>query len=293
MARIQYETHKFKQSTLATIAQANSIITEYHQQDLTLTLRQLYYQLVARGLLDNKQKEYKRLSAVLVKARRAGLVDWNAIVDRTRATYSRTRWDNPAQILVAAVDSYHEDWWTQQPYRVEVWIEKDALAGVIAQPCHDYDAPYFPCRGYASDSEMWVSAQRLLRHQKAGQMPIILHMGDHDPSGIDMTRDIEERLWMFGVKADVKRIALNMDQVRQYNPPPNPAKVSDSRYATYVRHYGHQSWELDALDPATLRTLIEQEISSYVEGDRWVDAKEHEESNRDLIRQAAIDIQEE
>ena len=163
----------------------------------------------------------------------AGLIDWQAIVDRTRNLRSNGHWKDPAHIIHSAAQSFAMDKWSDQPYRPEVWIEKDALVGILEAACEPLDVPFFSCRGYTSISEMWVAAQRLLGYQDDKQKPVIFHLGDHDPSGIDMSRDIEERLSLFGVMVEFHRIALNMDQVKQYRPPPNPAKATDARFADY------------------------------------------------------------
>jgi len=155
----------------------------------------------------------------------------------------------------ACARQFRIDKWATQPRRIEVWIEKDALVGVIEGVCTELDVPYFSCRGYTSQSEMWVGAQRLAAHwRKAKQNPLILHFGDHDPSGIDMTRDIQARLQEFsfgtaGHPLELRRLALNMDQVELYGPPPNPAKLTDSRCEAYMEEHGNESWELDALEP--------------------------------------------
>ena len=162
------------------------------------------------------------------------------------------------------VGSYHLDLWEDQEYRPEVWIEKEALIGVFEGVCQEYDVPYFACRGYCSQSEMWAAGQRLLSYKRKNMEPVILHFGDHDPSGIDMTRDIRDRLQLFvGMKVKVERIALTMEQVRRHNPPPNPAKLTDVRANDYIRAYGHQSWELDALDPPTLVQLVRTNVLLY------------------------------
>ena len=161
--------------------------------------------------------------------RLAGLIDWNRIVDRTRNLEGNSHWGNPGEIMRSAAHSFRLDKWANQPYRVECWIEKDALRGVIAGVCNELDIPHFSCRGYTSISEMWVAARRLQHWIARGQTPVILHLGDHDPSGVDMTRDIFDRLQTFMGGAEVKRLALNWDQVEMYNPPPNPAKLTDSR----------------------------------------------------------------
>lgn len=185
----------------------------------------------------------------------------------------------------AVAAQYRTDRWANQPHPVEVWIEKDALVGVIAGVCERNDVDYFSCRGYTSISEVWGAAQRLIRKTERGQKPVIVHLGDHDPSGIDMTRDIRDRLELFGADVQIIRIALNYDQVEQYNPPPNPAKLTDSRAKGYIRTHGRSSWELDALDPATLDALIQAEIDQWRDDDQWAaDTAAMEQERRVLTR---------
>lgn len=289
MPLIRYiETH-FAPATKTIIETANSIIEEYQEKGFDLTLRQLYYQFVARGLLPNKQREYNRLGNIINDARMAGWVDWDAIVDRTRNLEQNSHWQSPEEIIAACARQFMIDKWAKQPNRVEVWIEKDALKGVIAGVCRRLDVPYFSCRGYTSSSEMWRAAYyRLAKHIEEGQTPFILHLGDHDPSGVDMTRDITERLALFsGHPVEVKRLALTINQVEELNPPPNPAKLSDSRATQYIRLHGDQSWELDALEPTYLERLIEQHILRLRDDGYWQDALEEEQEMKERLQSLA------
>jgi len=170
---------------------------------------------------------------------------------------------------------------------VEVWIEKDALVGVFERVSQELDIGLFSCRGYTSQSEMWVAAQRLRRYEQAGQEVVILHFGDHDPSGLDMTRDITDRLALFGANLDVRRLALTMDQVREYNPPPNPAKETDSRFTAYIQEYGDESWELDALPPDVLADLVRAEVDTLKDLDRWNAATSLEKSHKQTLAAVA------
>lgn len=285
MPIIKYEEKNFTRQTLETITNANNIIAEYQAQGFSLTVRQLYYQFVARGLIDNTDRDYKRIGSIISDARRAGLIDWDAIEDRTRFIRRLSSWDNPQDILESTRSSYHRDLWATQGVRFEVWIEKDALVGVIEAVCQENDVPFFSCRGYVSDSEMWRAAMRLRRYARNGQKVIVLHLGDHDPSGIDMTRDIEARLHLFSGYADieVRRIALTMEQIEEQNPPPNPAKMTDSRYSGYVSIYGDESWELDALEPQFISNLIRGEIEMERDQDLWDKAIEEQEQERSQI----------
>jgi hypothetical protein len=282
--KIRYQSFNFRETTLAMIKQANEIIEEYAAQGFDLTLRQLYYQFVSRGLLENKQEEYKRLGSVVNDGRMAGMIDWERITDRTRNLQSVSHWDRPQEILETCAEQFRIDKWARQKFRPEVWIEKEALAGVFEGVCRELDVSYFCCRGYTSQSEMWGAGMRLKGYAQAGQRPVILHFGDHDPSGIDMTRDIKERLRIFsGLPVKVDRLALNMDQVEEHNPPPNPAKMTDTRATVYVETYGESSWELDALDPTTLAGIVRQAVEGVQEPDQWQEDCEREEECRRLL----------
>lgn len=278
----------FRQSTLLIIAQANQIIQEYQDEGFTLTVRQLYYQFVARDILPNKQSNYQRLASIIDDGRKAGLIDWDAIEDRTRYLRSYAKYRDPQHAIEQI--SYAENLWRDQPCYVECWIEKDALLGVIERICGEYRVPYLACRGYASSSELYLAGKRHRAQARTGKRTIVLHLGDHDPSGLDMTRVNDDSVNTFGRlggTCEVRRVALNMDQVREHNPPPNPAKESDSRFADYQAQYGDDSWELDALNPATIEQLIRDELEQLVDRDRFDAALEHEASNSARIDKVA------
>jgi hypothetical protein len=287
MPVIPYIDKTFIRTSLAIIDTARQICADYQRQGFDLTLRQLYYQFVARGYLANKDTEYKRLGNIINDARLAGLLDWDYIVDRTRNLRGLAHWETPSSVIDSAAYGYRTDRWANQSNRVEVWIEKDALVGVIANACNRLDVPFFSCRGYTSQSELWGAGQRLARYGRLGQDPIVIHLGDHDPSGVDMTRDIGDRLALFGAEVEVRRIALNMDQVDQYQPPPNPAKLTDARANGYISRYGNQSWELDALDPTTLDALITATIDDYRDPGQWDTDTAAMDADRDLLTHAA------
>ena len=267
--REQFIDKRFHSGSQIVIARANTIIDEYSSQGFNLTLRQLYYQFVARDYIPNTAQSYKRLGSILSDARMAGLVDWSAIEDRTRALEETSGWNNPEAIVEETADAYQRRLWDNQPCRVEVWIEKEALAGILAVACGPRRLPYFSCRGNVSQSEQYTAGKRLEAYADRGKGVHVIHLGDHDPSGIDMTRDNRDRLNTFSrhVGVEVHRIALNMDQVEEFSPPPNRAKVTDSRYAGYVDQFGEESWELDAMEPAYL-SIIQAKAEDYRRGTR-------------------------
>lgn len=267
-----YVNKRFTAKNMEVVNQANEIIADYRAQGFTLTLRQLYYQFVARALIGNSIQSYKRLGQIVNDARMAGHIDWEAIEDRTRNVRRVPMWDDPEDILSACAQQFRVRRWRDQPCHVEVWIEKDALVGVIEPVCNEFFVPYFACRGYTSQSEQWRAGRRLGKAYQAGKRVVVLHLGDHDPSGLDMTRDNEDRLALFAGSADVvevRRLALNMDQVRRYNPPPNPAKESDARCGAYKKRFGDKSWELDALDPPVIDRLIRDQLTELIDQEQW------------------------
>lgn len=274
--KIKYVPKKFRADSLTMIDRVNSVITEYNAKGYDLTLRQVYYQLVAADLISNSERSYKNLGSLINDGRLAGLIDWNAIIDRTRSLKGLRADEDPEDAIKKATKIYRLDKWKNQPYHVEVWVEKDALSGVIGQICNDLDVDYFSCRGYTSQSEMWRAARRLKYYEQNGKETVILHLGDHDPSGIDMSRDIIERLQLFGADPQFNRLALNMDQINMYSPPPNPAKLSDSRARSYIQTYGQSSWELDALKPETLKELIVSNVDPYIDQELLEETKEAE-----------------
>lgn len=264
MPMIQYKEINFRSESLRLIALVNSVIDEYSDLGYDLTLRQVYYQLVARGYIPNNERSYKNVGNLINDARLAGLIDWNAIQDRTRFVRRNSHWDSPVDIINSCLYSYAIDTRSTQSNYVEVWVEKDALIGIVQDISKKLDVPCFSCRGYVSASEMWIAARRFIR-EEARDRRIIIHLGDHDPSGKDMTRDIEDRMELFGAEVEVRRIALNYNQIEEYSPPPNPTKLSDSRASGYIAEFGHECWELDALEPLTMTALIRDEVENLTD----------------------------
>lgn len=292
MTKTQYVEKKFQGKSLDKIKKANEIIEEYQNKGFSLTLRQIYYQFVARGWSENTLRAYKALGTVISDGRMAGLIDWNAIEDRTRSLRGLGADFSPSATIRAAARTYRRDLWENQPERFEVWIEKDALVGVIQRPCHSLDVDYFALRGYASHSSLHRAAQRIKKYISEDQKVTILHMGDHDPEGIDITRDIEDKMATFGVEVEVVRIALNMDQVQQYNPPPAPVKLTSSRAGEYISDHGQEVWELDALEPEVMGQLIRDHIEPRINQELLQELNERTDNEKSQMQQIASNFHE-
>ena len=268
------------------------ILNNYREQGYRLTLRQLYYQLVSRDRIANSVKEYTRIGNIVSRARLAGYIDWDDIEDRVRVPKSRSHWDDPSEILRASARSYYRSRWDDQDDYLEVWCEKDAVSNILEPVCREWDVTFLANRGYSSQSAMYEGYRRLEEAQALDKRILILYFGDHDPSGVDMTRDIEDRLGLFLYHMEdpfkgVDRVALNMDQVDEYGPPENPAKMSDSRFQSYVEVYGPSSWELDALEPKVLAGLVADKITERIDMEKWEAVVEKEDWHKLQLQKIA------
>lgn len=261
----------FRDKTLALIFACDAIVTDYVSQGLRMTVRQLYYQLVAKNLIPNTVTSYDNVQNMVNNARLAGLIDWDAIEDRTRAFIERPHWTSGSDILHAVATQYHEDMWNDQENRVFVVVEKEALAGVLDRACREWDCPLLAARGYPSASVLREFVKE--RILPSTRQVVVLHLGDHDPSGIDMTRDLVDRIDLFArgqIEVNFKRIALTMDQIHEVDPPANPAKQTDARFKAYQEEFGtDESWELDALTPTYLYNLVTEHVSEYIDHVAW------------------------
>lgn len=261
----------------------NEILDDYQSQGYDLSLRQLYYQLVSRNIVPNNEKSYKNVGGLVSDARLAGLIDWEMIKDRGREMVCNSHWSNVSDFLESVGPQFKCDLWDGQENYVEVMVEKQALEGVLEPVCRDLDVPFTANKGYSSSSAMYDAGKRMLEALRDERQVFVVYLGDHDPSGIDMSRDVQERLRMFTqfreldiVAVQVERVALNIEQVRELNPPENPAKLTDSRASDYVRRFGSSSWELDAIEPRRLAQLVRQAVTNLMDVGKFEKRKKHQ-----------------
>jgi len=282
MAKICYVEQTFRTKTLKLLALVDEIAARYVAQGYKLTVRQLYYALVAGGHIPNNPKEYGHIKDAVKNGRMAGLIDWDAIEDRTRYTRGNTHWTDPADILASVSVQYMTDRRRTQPNYIECWIEKDALVGVLEPLARELDVPCLSCRGYSSTSAMREAA---LRFKAEGEREgrYIIYAGDHDPSGLDIPRAIDEAMKTFGADVKVERIALTREQIDRYRPPVNPAKETDTRAAAYIKEHGQYSWELDALEPQVLAGLYRDKVAELTDEGLLREAVESEAADREKL----------
>lgn len=269
------------------IATSQKVIDEYAEG---ITLRQLYYRLVARGMVNNVQ-HYKRVVAAMTAARWDGVVDMEAFVDRERTMEGRTQ-SNDTDVddeierakreIEAWMTAYGLERWSNQPLYVEVWIEKKALQGVFERPCRNASVGLAPCKGYPSLTFLNEAKERFHDAQREGKDVKILYFGDYDPSGSDIPRSIQENLERMGCSLEVERIALNPDLIDELNLPGVPPKSTDSRTALWD---GNGAVELDAVEPRILQRMCKDAIEKNFDDDLYDALKEREEEEREQYRE--------
>jgi hypothetical protein len=263
----------------------NYIIEEYAKEGYRLTLRQLYYQLVSRDIIANQLKEYSKLSGLLVKGRMAGMVDWDAIEDRIRVPYIPYSVDGIEDAIQDTIEQYRLDRQDNQKVYIEMWVEKDALSGVLKRITSHYHIKLMVNRGYSSCTAMHDAYKRFQEQEESGKKIVLLYLGDHDPSGLDMDRDIKERLEEFGVDVEVRRIGLTSEQIKKYNPPTNPAKFKDPRSKDYIEKFGKSSWEVDALNPKILHELVKENVEELIDMEKFEEKIEQEEKDKEKLEE--------
>lgn len=284
MSRRFFRACNFREDAKLNIVRANQIVALYQAQGLRLTARQLYYQFVTKNWITNEERSYKNLTSLISKARLAGLLDWDAIEDRGRVPDHPPEFEDLDALAQAALRSYRLPRWEGQEVYAELWVEKQALAGVLQPLASEFHATLMVNKGYSSQSAMYESAKRF---RASDRRPVLFYLGDHDPSGEDMVRDIRDRLEMFGVEGiEVNKVAITMEQIEEHNPPPNPAKITDPRAAKYIERHGDSSWEVDALPPNVLADLIRAEFERVIDVSLMDAVKEREEEDKQKLKAA-------
>ena len=256
-------------------------ITEVLNEGAPMTVRQVYYQLVARQLIANNRGQYQGTSDLLVKMRQEGSVPWDQIEDRNRRPRTVGMWDDLADFMDTVQTAYRRDVWATQPRQLEVWLEKDALSGIFEDVLRPYGVTLNVGRGY----DGWSSIRNAAERFGDGEETTVLYFGDFDPSGEDMVRSLIERLASLDCRPEVVKCALTLDDVRRYNLPPDFTKTTDSRRAAFVEKWGDVSVELDALPAAALRAQLTNEVNERLDLAALAEIRKHERDDRAKLRQ--------
>ncbi len=243
--------------TLRMLEVAVEVLTENHP----MTVRQVYYQLVSRQVIENSRSAYQSVSNILVDARKDGTIPWDWIEDRLRRPRTVSMWDGLPEFAETVKRAYRRDVWAAQPAYIECWLEKDALSGIFENVLDPYGVTLNVGRGY----DGWDSIHNAALRYEARDDVSVLYFGDFDPSGEDMVRSLEKRIRFFDCHPEILKCALTKDDVKRYSLPPDVTKATDTRQSAFVEKYGDIAVELDALPLNVLRGRILSEVESRMD----------------------------
>ena len=290
MTKKKYIEINFRKNRRKLLDKIISIADEYMAKKYRITVRQMFYQLVARGIVDNTESAYGKTSDILKDGRLTGEIDWQLIVDRGRRPIMPVEFQSISHLIRFAKRSYRSDRWKEQEYYIEVLVEKDALAGILEPVTEEYHVSLLADKGYPSISSMYDLAGRI-RKKQSEKKCVILYMGDHDPSGRDMVENIPKQMEQLGIRVKVDHIALTQAQISLYDLPSQYAKKSDSRYKKFNKKFGPKSCELDALDPGVLKEILKENIKKYLNEDLYKQAIKKEDEDKDKLDTVAYGLE--
>ena len=265
-----------QEKTRKLIEAAYEVLSQY----TPMTLRQCYYQLVSKHIIDNNLNEYKRLSNALVKARQEGIIPWEWIEDRTRQPRVVSMWRDLTGFLNTVREAYRKNIWPNQPSYLEVWVEKEALSGIFEAITNKYGVTLVVGRGYNSWSALREAAERIICYDKPAT---VLYFGDFDPSGEDIVRALTEGLAFFGTRPKVIKVALTKEDVLAYNLPPDFTKKTDTRARKFIEQYGDMAVELDALPLPVLQQKIEDSVEENLDLSAFDETLSQQEAEQERL----------
>lgn len=238
--------------------------------DGSMSTRQIYYQCVSRGEVQNCTAGYDKVQRLVVSMRREGIIPFDRVVDRTRAKHQRPGWDGPKEIMQAVHAQFRRDLWAEQDTVVMIACEKQALEGIFAEACDEYGASLWTVHGFASLSFAYEWANEIKECTAEGKRVAIAYFGDFDPSGLCIERKITEQLEELGARFSWERAGLIWEDFDEFDLVNVPVKqATDSRAKAYLKLYGNRAAELDALRPDELRRRVKAAITSNIDVEPW------------------------
>lgn len=277
-----YSSSPIKRSrrTKADMADIRTALVDILREDHPMTVRQVFYRAVSAGIVAKTEAEYDgTVGRLLTEMRRAGTIPWGWITDFTRTMRKPVTFSNLEEAVRETADFYRRALWSDLDTRVEIWLEKDALAGVLYQETRLYDVPLMVTRGYPSLSFLHAAGEEI---EDDAKRTFIYYFGDWDPSGVDIPRKVESGLREFAPSAEIhfQRVAVTPLQIEELKLPTRPTKTTDSR----ARDFRGESVEVDAIPSRTLRALCRSCIEHHLTDDILKAHRAAEESERSLLQ---------
>src|SRR5215212_3537609 len=272
--------------TKAQLAALDESLAQIVAENAPITVRGAFYRGVVAGLVPKDEvKGYKLVQCRLVTLRERHRIPYGWITDNVRIVRGHNRYRGPGEYARVAAEFYRRDYWADSPVNVEVWLEKDALAGVLSPVVvEECGLDLYVTRDYASISYLQGAADSIRRDDRRTYVYLLT---DFDPSGLGIADTVATELVRrsYPVEVHVERLAVSREQIDEYQLPTRPTKQSDTRAAVFTRLHGTGSVELDALQPGTLRGLVRESIEQHMDPERLRTLKLAEQEERDLLRE--------
>ena len=277
---------KRKRRTNAEMAElfnaVGTVLTSYGND--RISIRHLCYRLAGAGIIPKTERAFGQLGEHLVTWRKQGLIPFGRFVDATRWYHGSTTFDNAADALEDSISGYRKNLWRTQPFHVEVWVEKEAVASIVVPVADSWGIKTFVCRGFTSLTSTWEAAEIFKQALSNGKEPIILYLGDYDESGVWCGTTIQNHFKLHGLDGQVEfvRVAINQEQIHQFNLPTRPPK--ERKGSKWV----DRCVEIDTLSSAQIRELLENEITSSIESEEWNRLRVIEQAEQETLEKILV-----
>jgi hypothetical protein len=287
--KLAIEPQRFNVQTRGLLQFCVELTDRYVREGLVCSVRHAFYKAAVAGVIQKSDADYQKVSTVMTNGRWAGLIDWDVVVDESREPSTWASWESAEACATEALDQFRLDRWQGQACYVEIWVEKVAVKANLEDIAAEHHVTLQPGRGNCSTSGVYRAARRFNRHHSAGRRPIILYLGDHDPLGLHFPGEVTERIGRFGLHPEVRRLAVNFDQVETFgilsHPVKAKGKTAEKRiFAEYLAKYGNEAWELDAFEPRDLQDLVRAELAKLIDAERLAEVVAEEDDQAGRVR---------
>ena len=279
----------------ATLVLRRLLLSILKDIDGPATVRQLFYLVSARGGVTKDERGYRRVQRQVLLMRREGLIPYGRIADNNRRRIHNPSYNNLGHALDETAAFYRQALWRDLLIYLEVWTEKDAMVGTMFPVTDPYDVELCVARGHSSETFAWESAETMAKQSEAGKIPVVVYVGDHDPSGVHASEDLRTRLAGFmegrvGPEGfHFRRLAVNEDQIQELNLQTRETKRTDPRLRHFEQRFGKgaESVDVDAIHPDRLRKMLADTIEAYIPDDLMAKVQAEEEAAREALEQMA------
>ena len=277
-----------RRRTLAQVEQLERQIVEVLEQDNPQSVRHVFYRMTDPRLPEPVEKTeagYRQVQQRLALMRRSGHIPYGWITDATRSGSHVNTFSSPGEFLQRVSSLYRGNPWADCDQYCEVWTESRSLAGVVQGLCSELAVSLYPAGGFASMTLLYDAAQYIEQRASDKESAVVFYVGDYDPAGVLIDQSIEQELREHlpdGFPLEFQRIAVNEDQVIEYDLPTKPRKASDARRLDIT-----ETVEAEAMPAATLRELLRSSIEGLLPDGAVEDMDQTDEEEREGIERMA------